>query len=158
MSEAEGSTCPDCGVPPGKNHIGGCDVERCCLCGFQAISCNCVYIVNGISVDTMEDRYPEIFSGGPTQEMEEKYDAEVEKFGGRMPWTGEWPGLEACRLFGFWCFWGNPSTGEALDFRSKSTLGQWIPCTADHPGAREDLNRLAGSVEWSREKRQWVRE
>ena len=38
--DAEGR-CHDCGCMPGQFHHGGCDVERCPVCGMQLISCDC---------------------------------------------------------------------------------------------------------------------
>jgi hypothetical protein len=40
---AETQPCHDCGAVRGEFHVPGCDVERCPVCGDQAITCNCQY-------------------------------------------------------------------------------------------------------------------
>ena len=53
-------TCHDCGVSEGEIHQFGCDMEKCPLCGWQLLSCNCIYEFLGYDVD---DEKP--FSGLP---------------------------------------------------------------------------------------------
>lgn len=61
-------------------------------------------------------------------------------------WTGEWPGVAECRALGWWSYFGpdhgQPGTG-------------WIRCTADHPGATPDLNRLQVEGVWDPQAKTW---
>ena len=98
--------CGDCGAKPGELHDRGCDVERCLLCGGQAIGCNCVYEVNGMTGD-LEEEHPDIYENGATDAMYAVYDKAVDALGGRLPWTGEWPGNAECREFGLWSRMGD---------------------------------------------------
>lgn len=131
--------CHDCGAKPGEYHKRGCDVERCPMCGGQAISCDCIYEVNGMDVDTMETLHPKIYSEGPTAEMFAKFDQE---WGAkRQIWSGEWPGVAECREMGLWC---------------RMTEHGWTPCAPDDPEAREDLNRLHTVTQWDQTQQKWV--
>lgn len=74
----------------------------------------------------------------------------------RLPWTGRWPGAEAAEGFGLWCYWGDRETGEYIESIFSGQVGSWLPCAADHPGARPDLNRLHELARWDRKARAWV--
>lgn len=134
-------TCPDCGVKPGELHELGCDVERCSLCGNQKISCECFYKVNKVDPDDFENveyndpDHPEI------KRMEANFNTEIDKYGGRLPWTGEWPGIDACQEFNLY----------AYCVKRKG----WIPCSKDHPNASEDLNKLHTVAKWNKVSRKW---
>lgn len=38
---ADKQPCHDCAVIKGQFHVEGCDVERCPVCGAQAMGCDC---------------------------------------------------------------------------------------------------------------------
>jgi hypothetical protein len=61
----------------------------------------------------------------------------------RLPWSGEWPGLAECREFGWYC-------------RRRPGVLDWVACSADHPDAMEDLNRLGAEGVWDRERGRFV--
>ncbi len=63
--------CRDCGVATGALHDPGCDVERCKMCGWQALSCDC-------------------FGGGVVDGRDAKSTV----------WTGRWPGTLEVEEYG----------------------------------------------------------
>ena len=71
--------CPDCGVEPGNEHEGGCDVERCTVCNGQRLQC------------VLEDEDGELVT-----ECEDHDPSQVK-------WTGEWPGVVECQEKGWYC-------------------------------------------------------
>jgi hypothetical protein len=126
MKTSSGRECHDCGAKPGELHQLGCDVERCPLCGDQAIGCDCFH---------------EMCENDP--EIQAKFDMLLASKGGRIPWTGEWPGVAECAEFGWY---------------SKFIPGRgWVQCNKDDPEAGPDLNRLAVEAEWDPKKRRYMK-
>lgn len=131
-----------CGAKPGAFHLDGCCVAMCARCGRQCVACDCVYELNGIDVETLEQTHPSIYAKGATAQLYVALDAEIERLGGPLPWTGEFPGSADAREQGFWCRW---KEGEG-----------WVQCEPEHPEATEDLNRLVTACVWDARQRKWV--
>jgi hypothetical protein len=94
-------------------------------------------------MDTLETEHPDVFNEGPNDALYAVFDAEVDRYGGKLPWTGEYPGCEACRQFDLWCRWQDGNG--------------WVACDREHPEAREDLNRLHQVARWHPTARAWVK-
>lgn len=137
---SEEKRCPECGVSPTQRHQPGCDIERCPRCGGQAISCDCIYEVNSMDPETLEEKHPAIYKQGPTPAMIEAWEKE---WGCRyLPWTGTYPGLAECQEFGWF---------------ARLLPGGWKPCSEHDDGATHDLNRLSRSAIWDAVTQCWVK-
>lgn len=119
------TTCPDCRCAAGAPHEDGCAVERCVLCGGQAITCDCVY-----RLSALDPTDAAVMTTDPTDAMAAKYAEAVALAGGPLLWTGERPGVAECAEFGWYV---------VRRFGSRGTL----PCSANERGAEPDLNRYA---------------
>jgi hypothetical protein len=135
--------CSVCKAPKGGHHVLGCSIERCALCGAQAISCGCVWKLT-TTVGFIE-------SAPTEEEMWGQYDAEVQRYGGRLPWEGEFPGSKECREYNLYCYWDSaPNPAQPL------AAGKWVQCSKDHPSAQEDLNTLHSRAVWDKVARRWL--
>ena len=137
-------TCHDCGAVPGEFHKPGCDVARCPRCGGQEISCDCVYVVNGMDPATLEDSHPDIYHNGATDEMCAKFEKEWGPK--RKPWDGIWPGVRECVEYGLYAYFGPDWDGGR----------GWIRCGPEHPGATPHLNDLVWLGRWDADRQRFV--
>jgi len=110
----EKRNCPDCGVKPGKPHLINCDVERCPICGMQALQC---------FIDCP-------CCGGLFASCE---NVEVE-YKDKVLWTGIWPGVLECQELNLWskmikgkgwirCDKDDPEASESLN--SLYVVAKW---------------------------------
>ena len=58
-------------------------------------------------------------------------------------WTGNWPGEAECSEYGWWTRW--------------DALGGWVSCSADHPEAQPDLNRLQAETTWDSSQQRYIK-
>lgn len=133
--------CPDCGVEPNQPHKPGCDVERCSVCGGQALS-GCEHIKETWCSECgdIED-----YCACSVPKPERLHATELHD-PTKAPWTGEWPGVAECRQMGWFCrdlfADGKPaSPTRPMGFPPPPGFQFHVPCDPDDEGAHEDLNR-----------------
>jgi hypothetical protein len=117
------------------------------------ISCACIYEVNGLDRETLEETHPEVYSNGPTDKMIAKFDAEWGVR--RMPWLEEWPGYQECCEYGFFCR-QNPYSKLPNWQPNREHGPYWIPCDADEPEAMTYQSQLIVDCDWNQELQRFV--
>ena len=131
-----------CGAHPGRFHNKGCDVERCALCGGQAIACDCVYVVSGLD----PSRPPkDVQKHGPRREMLDRFTEAEEDVGGRLPWEGYYPGTAECVELGWFTRYVDAS-GQPVALPGPG--GRWERCEAADEFAAPDISRLHADGHW----------
>lgn len=106
----ENSPCPQCGAEPGERHRDWDDIVRCAVTGSQFISCE------GGSEFLFE------LAGGKEGEYVHDHECKPDV------WDGEWPGVKACREFG-WYTSEDSIWGFGEDLNSLTTRAKWNPET-----------------------------
>lgn len=81
--------------------------------------------------------------------IEDDYAAQLKRTGGRLHWTGIWPGTEECIEFGWFSRW-------VSDGKSVGRSGKWQSCNPGDPDAQPDFNRLHVEAVWDRKRRRYV--
>jgi hypothetical protein len=135
VGRSDHGECGDCGAEIGEPHASGCDVARCLWTGLQRIQCDkglaaacCKVLRSADAPDLADDLAYHLDLDDPDHDC------------GEDIWTGEWPDKADAAALGWYSYFGPP----------------WIRCSADHPEATPDLNRLVLDGRWDREAKRWV--
>ena len=120
-------SCPFCEVQCGEYHRNLCELEQCPYCGFFCHNCGsntgkCANIDNALYPVPLDDR---------------------------IPFTGEWPGANECRDWGWYAI-------PQHDCEANPEKA-WLACSPMAPKALPNYYRLSVDAEWSREDKRFVR-